>query len=85
MPPALPADVPGLLLAGDRDRVVDSAAAAKLAAAAGADLHLCAESGHAMLTDSGWEERVSTVHRWLIRKLGAPLLALYEEAMNPEE
>ena len=85
MPPALPADLPALVLAGDRDRVVGSDAAAKLADAVGAEVHFCAGTGHAMLTDSGWEERVSTVHRWLIRKLGAPLLALYEEAMNPEE
>jgi pimeloyl-ACP methyl ester carboxylesterase len=84
MPESLPSDVPALVLAGERDRVVDSDSAAKLAAAVGAEFQLCAEVGHAMLTDSGWEERVSTVHRWLIRRLGAPLLALYEEAMNPD-
>jgi pimeloyl-ACP methyl ester carboxylesterase len=85
MPPALPADVPGLVLGGERDRVVDSESAGRLAGAVGAEFQLCAAAGHAMLTDTGWEERVSTVHRWLIRTLGAPLLALYEEAMNPEE
>jgi pimeloyl-ACP methyl ester carboxylesterase len=85
MPSSLPADVPALVLAGDQDRVVDSPLAEKLAGAVGAEFQLCAGAGHAMVTDTRWEERVSTVHRWLIRKLGAPLLALYEEAMNPEE
>jgi pimeloyl-ACP methyl ester carboxylesterase len=84
MPPALPAEVPGLVLAGERDRIVGAETAGELAAAVGAEYEVCADAGHAMLTDAGWEERVSTVHRWLIRKLGAPLLALYEEAMNPE-
>jgi pimeloyl-ACP methyl ester carboxylesterase len=85
MPPALPAEVPGLVLAGGQDRVVDPDSVGKLAVAIGAELELCSAAGHAMLSDSGWEERVSLVHRWLIRKLGAPLLAFYEEAMNPEE
>jgi hypothetical protein len=76
--------VPGLVVAGARDRVVDSDSTGKLASAVGADFEVCAGVGHAILTDSGWEDRVSTVHRWLIRKLGAPLLALYDEAMNPE-
>jgi pimeloyl-ACP methyl ester carboxylesterase len=85
MPAALPADVPGLVLGRERDRIVDPELAAKLAVAAGAEFQLCAGDSHAMMTDAGWEERVSIVHRWLIRTLGAPLLALYEEAMNPED
>lgn len=83
LPPALPPDVPALVLASEQDRVVPSESAAQLAAVVGADFELCA-GGHAMLTNTGWEERVATVHRWLIQKLGAPLLAFYEEAMNPE-
>lgn len=85
MPPPLPAEVPGLVLAGKRDRVVDSELAAKLAGAVGAEFQLFDGAAHAMVADTGWEERVSMTHRWLIRTLGAPLLALYEEAMNPEE
>jgi len=84
LPPALPVDVPGLVLAGEQDRAVPSESARRLAVTVGADFQLCG-GGHAMLTDPGWEDRVAMVHRWLIRMLGAPLLALYEETMNPEE
>ena len=28
----------------------------------------------------GWDENVAAIHRWIVQRLGAPLLALYEEA-----
>jgi len=32
--------------------------------------------------DSGWEQRVSSVHRWIVHTLGKPLLALFDESLE---
>ena len=80
----IPASVPAVVVAGEHDRVTPVAAARALAAHVGAEFHLCPGSGHDLTNEGGWEERVATVHRWLVQRLGIALLALYEEAMEEE-
>jgi len=79
-----PAPVPALVVSGSADPVVPVEAARALAAATAADLEVV-EGGHLLHRDDHWERRVAIVHRWLVRNLGADLLALYEEAMADRE
>jgi pimeloyl-ACP methyl ester carboxylesterase len=80
--PVLPAaGVPAVVVAGDRDRLLSADAAAAFARAAGADLLPLDGAGHWPLAGPRWQAAVGTVHRWLVQRLGAPLLELYEEAM----
>jgi pimeloyl-ACP methyl ester carboxylesterase len=73
--------VPAVVVAGDRDRLLPADAAAAFARAAGADLLRLDGAGHWPLAGPRWQPAVATVHRWLVQRLGAPLLELYEEAM----
>lgn len=81
--PAAPPGVPALVLAGADDPITPRDTAHALAQAAGAEFQLCA-GGHALARERGWEERVAMVHRWLVQRLGAPLLAWYEEVTGEE-
>jgi pimeloyl-ACP methyl ester carboxylesterase len=72
--------VPTLLLAGDRDRISPAASVRLLAERVGGSLQIVPDAGHAQPWDRGWEARVALVHRWLVRTLGEPLLALLEES-----
>lgn len=82
-PPAPPGrPVPTLIVAGGCDPVTDTGAAQRLADHMGAEFDLEPERGHSLLTEPGWEERVSRVHRWLVKRLGISLLALYEESQE---
>jgi pimeloyl-ACP methyl ester carboxylesterase len=83
-PRSLPAEFPGLVVAGREDPVTPPASAQALSASMGAELEVVT-GGHRLLVEAGWEERVARVHRWLIKKLGAELLALYEEAIADRE
>jgi pimeloyl-ACP methyl ester carboxylesterase len=75
----IPAGIPALLMAGETDPVVPLVAARRLAERSNAEV-LCVEgAGHALPTDEGWRECVSTLHRWLVQRLGAALLEFYEE------
>jgi pimeloyl-ACP methyl ester carboxylesterase len=78
--PSLPQELPGLVMAGKEDPVTTPASAQALAAAIGAEIEIV-PGGHLLPIGTGWEDRVSRLHRWLIKKLGADLLALYEEAI----
>ena len=78
--PARP--LPILVVAGALDPVTPPDAARRLAEQTGAELELIETAGHALLSEPGWEERVSRIHRWLIRHLGVDLLALYEESLE---
>jgi len=78
-------DVPAAVVAGDRDAVLPPRAAAALAQAAGAELVELPGGGHWLLAGPSWQAAVALVHRWLVRRLGAPLLELYEEAMAERE
>jgi pimeloyl-ACP methyl ester carboxylesterase len=84
------AGVPALVVAGAADPLVSVDASAGFAAASGAELRVLDGVGHWPLVE-GWQDAVSVVHRWLVRRLGEPLLETYAEAMadrdaeDPEE
>ncbi len=67
------------------DEVTAVADAARLAQRIGADFEVVPGTSHAALTTPGWESRVAAVHRWIIRRLGVDLLALFDEAMQYDE
>ena len=79
----IPDHVPSLVMSGDEDPVTPVAHARLLADHVGAELDVQPHSGHALPSDPGWEQRVSALHRWLIQRLGRPLLALYDESWEP--
>jgi pimeloyl-ACP methyl ester carboxylesterase len=79
--PAALAGVPGLLLAGARDPLLPPPEAAALARAVGAEHQQLEVAGHWPLAGPAWQEAVGRVHRWIVQRLGAPLLERYDEAM----
>jgi pimeloyl-ACP methyl ester carboxylesterase len=52
-----------------------------LAASLGADVIPVAEGGRTALATGAWQANAGTVHRWLVQRLGEPVLERYEEAM----
>jgi non-heme chloroperoxidase len=74
---------PALIVAGDRDDVTPSVIAEELAQTLGAELVKVSGASHALPWERGWQDRVTEIHRWLIRTLGDPLLALLDEE-DPE-
>jgi pimeloyl-ACP methyl ester carboxylesterase len=84
--PARPAGGPPVLvLAGDRDAFLPVDSAEALARAVGAEHRVLEGAGHWPLAGAGWQTAVAVVHRWLVQRLGAGLLELYEEAMADRE
>jgi pimeloyl-ACP methyl ester carboxylesterase len=81
--PPRSAPVPCLIVAAESDPITPIGAARALAEASAAQLRVVA-GGHDPLHGDGWQERVALVHRWIVQELGESLLALYEEAINPE-
>ena len=79
--PAPAGAVPGLLLAGDRDALLPPAEARRLAASVGADVAMLEGAGHWPFVGPSWQRAVAVVHRWLVQRLGEPLLDLYAETM----
>jgi pimeloyl-ACP methyl ester carboxylesterase len=78
----LPAEgTPTLMIAGGDDALAAPSAARSFAAGIGAELEEVAGAGHWLLLGPGWEGVVGLVHRWLVRRLGEPLLEYYQEAM----
>ncbi len=73
--------VPAIVLAGDRDPLLPSAAAAAFATSIGAEHRVLPDTGHWPLADAGWLGTVDVLHRWLVQRLGESLLELYPEAM----
>jgi hypothetical protein len=82
--PAPIGETPGGIFAGETDDVVPISASRALAQHTGGALEILPAAPHAILQAPGWESHVAAVHRWLIRRLGVDLLALYDEAMAPE-
>ncbi len=76
-----PLEMPALVLASPMDPLLPGADAAALAAMLGADRVEIAGAGHWPILPPTWRRTAGAVHRWLIRRLGEPLLELYEEAM----
>lgn len=77
--------VPVLVVAGEHDPLLPRAAGAALAEMVGAEHAEVPGAGHWPLLPPSWRHSVGLVHRWLIRRLGAPLLELYAEAMADRE
>lgn len=84
LPVAASAEVPSLVVAGADDAVVALADARRMAERVGAEF-LTVPGGHALPVEKGWQERAAAIHRWVVRRLGAPLLELYEEVDDDEQ
>jgi len=79
---ALPAvSVPALVVSGECDPLLPRDAAVELVSAMGAEHVEIAGAGHWPLVPPSWRSSVGVVHRWLVRRLGEPLLELYADAM----
>ncbi len=70
---------PGLVVSGGQDRISPPAGGAVLAARYGWDHEVYPDRGHLALVEDGWDALAAATHRWLIRTLGAPLLAFLDE------
>jgi predicted alpha/beta hydrolase family esterase len=81
---AAPSAVPRAVFAMENDEVVTASAVHALARQVGAEFQTARGVGHAVLSAPAWETTVAAVHRWIVQRLGVDLLALYDEAMNPE-
>ena len=73
--------VPALVLAGDRDPLLAGDAAERFGASAGAEVTVLPGAGHWPHVEPVWRQGAGQVHRWLVQRLGEPLLDLYAEAM----
>jgi hypothetical protein len=69
---------PGLVVAGDDDRI-SAPIAGELARRAGWETRVYRGRGHFLQLEPGWEEIGGEVHRWVVRTLGAGLLAMLDE------
>ena len=83
--PALPAGVPVLVVSGEDDRTLTPRDAATLARALGAEQRVLPGTGHWPLAGARWQDMVALVHRWVVQRLGEPLLDLYAEALAERE
>ena len=70
---------PALLVSAADDPVTPADRVARLAATLGVDSVETASAGHGLPWGSGWEPMAGALHRWLIRTLGEPLLAMLDE------
>jgi len=83
--PAGVGGVPALVVAGDRDPLLPPPAAAAFAGALGAEHQPLEGAGHWVLAGPAWQRAVGLVHRWIVQRLGEPLLERYAEAMAERE
>jgi pimeloyl-ACP methyl ester carboxylesterase len=77
MPPGI--HMPGLVLGGDDDPITPESVARDVAERLGWEHHTLPGRGHFALLESRWEELADEVHRWIVRTLGADLLAFLED------
>ena len=77
--------VPTLVASGGRDPLLPVPEAEALAASLGAELAVLPDAGAWPINGPGWLGVVGTVHRWIVQRLGEPLLELYPEAMAARE
>jgi len=80
-----PLSVPGLVIAGSADPLLPPEAAVGLASTLGAEREEIPGAGHWPMLQPGWRATAAIVHRWLVRRLGEPLLDFYAEAMAERE
>ena len=77
--------IPTLVASGGRDPLLRVSEAEALSAALGAELAVLPDAGAWPINGPGWQALVGRVHRWIVRRLGEPLLELYPEAMAARE
>ena len=77
--------VPTLVVGGEHDPLLSRDAGIALASALGAEHVEIPGAGHWPLLPPRWRSTVGVVHRWLVHRLGEPLLDLYAEAMADRE
>jgi pimeloyl-ACP methyl ester carboxylesterase len=85
MPGGLAAAVPTLVVSGGRDPLLPVTEAAALAGRLEAEHVVLQDAGAWPLSGPAWQAVVGAVHRWIVQRLGAPLLELYPEAMAARE
>ena len=85
VPGDLAAAVPTLVVSGGRDPLLPATEAAALAGRLGAEHVVMPDAGAWPLGGPAWQDVVGAVHRWIVQRLGAPLLELYPEAMAARE
>ncbi len=69
------------MLAGDRDPLLSAAEAMTIGATVDGEVQRLAPAGHWLPCAPGWQQHVGAVHRWLVQRLGEPVLEFYAEAM----
>jgi pimeloyl-ACP methyl ester carboxylesterase len=79
LPLAFNEQTPTLIVAGERDPFCSPLDAERLAMRVQATFQCVPGVGHALPWAPGWEQRVSEIHRWLIRTLGESLLVTRAE------
>ena len=72
---------PILVVRGTRDALLSHAAAHDFAASLSGTLEEIDGGGHWLMLDAQWTRCVERMHRWLVQRLGEPLLELHAEAM----
>ena len=77
----VPLGVPTLVVGGSHDPLLPRDAATRLADALGAEHTEIAGAAHWPIVAPSWRPTADAVHRWLVRRLGEPLLELYGEMM----
>ena len=85
VPDGLAAGVPTLVVSGARDPLLPPTDAAALAGRLAAEHVVLPDAGAWPLTGPAWQDVVGALHRWIVQRLGAPLLELYPEAMAARE
>ena len=75
----------GLVVSGEHDPISPAGAGAAFAAHHGWEHRVHPGHGHLALVEPGWEAVADGMHRWLIRALGAELLAFLDEEEDAAE
>ena len=83
--PVRAGEVPTLMVSGAADPLLEASAADALARGIGAELVRLEGADHWLLAGRHWQSVVALVHRWLVRRLGEPLLETYAETMAERE
>ena len=76
---------PTLVVSGSRDPLLPAADAAALAASLRGEHVVLPDAGAWPINAPSWQAVVAAVHRWIVQRLGEPLLELYPEAMAARE
>lgn len=77
-PPRMP---PTLLIHGALDPLLPPDDARRFAHELGAEREELPDRGHWLIAPAAWQVCGDRVHRWLVQRLGEPILELYGEAM----